>query len=328
MSATLTEQAREALRLAEDDPRRSIALADAVARRARAKRDLSAAAVAERALGLAAFHVDDPDTAIRHLRQAMVLGRHAAAPVLVAEARMTLAWVLTARGRPQQGLRESDLAVAGLRGVERARARAQRGVILYQLGRQDDALAAYRSALRTLRQAGDDLWVFGVLYNRSVLHGYRREFTWAERDLRQAEELCQKLELDLSAAFVRQNLGWINALRGDVPMALHHLDVAEQRLRALQAQVGEVLVDRSEVLLSVRLVSEAREAAENGGKSRCQRPGCCSRAPRLSTGIRRARWRRPGARSVSLPGSAGRSGRRWPGSRSSRPGLPGPRVGA
>jgi tetratricopeptide (TPR) repeat protein len=262
MNVMLTEQAREALRLAEDDPRRSSALADAIARQARAKRDLSAAAVAERALGLAAFHVDDTDTAMQHLREAMVLGRRAAAPVLVAEARMTLAWVLTARGRPQRGLREIDLAVAGLAGVERARARAQRGVILYQLGRPDDALAGYRSALRTLRQAGDDLWVFSVLFNRSVLHGYRREFAAAERDLHEAEKLCQKLKLDLTAGFVRQNLGWISALRGDVPMALHHLDVAEQRLRDLHARVGEVLVDRSETLLSVCLVSEAREAAE------------------------------------------------------------------
>jgi CHAT domain-containing protein len=262
MNATLAEQAREALRLAEDNPRRSVILAGAIARRARAERDMAAAAVAERALGLAAIHLDDPDTAMGHLREAVVLGRRAAAPRLVGEARMTLAFALAARGRPQRALREINAAIVSLHGVERARAQVQHGAILQQLGRLDEALAADRAALPILRRAGDDLWVYRALSNRAIVHGYRREFAAAERDLREAERLCEALSLDLSAGFVRQNLGWISTLRGDVPMALHHLDVAEQRFLALHARVGEVLVDRSEVLLSVRLVSEAREAAE------------------------------------------------------------------
>lgn len=47
-----------------------------------------------------------------------------------------------------------------------------------------------------------------------------------------------------------------------MPSALHHFAEAEERYRAAGAQVGSLLVDRSELLLSVRLVREAREAAE------------------------------------------------------------------
>jgi tetratricopeptide (TPR) repeat protein len=262
MSASLIEQAREALRLAESDPGRSAAFGRTVAQRARVAGDAAAAAIAERALGLAALHSEDLDTSMRHLRAAVGFGRRAGSPQLAALARMTLAFALNSRGHARPALREIDTALTDLRGVERAQGQAQRGAILMQLGRYDEALAILRTALRALRRAGDDLWTFRVLLNRGVLHGYRLELTAAETDLRDAERLCRGLGLDLSAAYIQQNLGWVNAVRGDVPVALRYFDSAEQRFRALNAQLGSVLSDRSELLLSVRLVQEAREVAE------------------------------------------------------------------
>jgi len=248
--------------LAEADPGRSVALASAVAQRAREEHDVAAGAIAERALGLASLHLQDLDTAMRHLRRAIAFGRRAESPRLAGEARMTLAFALNWRGRPRQALREIDAAVLGLGGVERARALAQRGAILHQLGRLDDALVSYRTAIPTLRRARDDVWLQRVLSNRGVLHGHRQEFAAAEADLHEAERLCERLNLGLSVAFQHQNLGWVHALRGDVPVALHYLDLAEQRFRALHSQLGSLLADRGELLLSVRLVSEAREVAE------------------------------------------------------------------
>ena len=70
-AAALAEQAREALRLAEADPRQSVHLASAVAKQARSCHDTTAAAIAARALGLAALHLDDAATATRHLRAAV-----------------------------------------------------------------------------------------------------------------------------------------------------------------------------------------------------------------------------------------------------------------
>lgn len=262
MTVTLADEARQALRLAEAEPGQSAALAAMVAEQARSTHDIAAAAIAARALGLAALHTDDATTAVRHLRTAIALGRRARSPVLTAEARMTLAYVLNGRGRSRQALLEIDAALLDLDGLERARAEAQRGAILESHGRHDEALASYRGALPELRRAGDHLWVQRVLLNRGVLYGYRGEFAAAVRDLREAEWLCEQQGLGLSAGFVQENLGWIDTLRGEVPAALGHLDAAEQRFRALGSRLGFVLRDRSELLLSVNLLSEARQTAE------------------------------------------------------------------
>jgi len=262
MITTLADKAREALRLAEADPGQSATLAAAVAAQAQAAHDIAAAAIAERARGLAALHLDNAATAMRHLRTAVTLGRRAQSASLAAEARMTLAYVLNGRGRSRQAIREIDAAILDLDGVERARAEAQRGTILAFLGRADEALASFRRALPVLRRADDHVWVQRVLSNRAVVYGYQNDFTAAVKDLREAEILCDKHDLGLSAGFVRQNLGWIETLRGDVPAALGHLDMAEQRFRSLGSRLGFILADRSELLMSVRLVSEARQTGE------------------------------------------------------------------
>ncbi|HEV8172745.1 MAG TPA: CHAT domain-containing tetratricopeptide repeat protein [Actinoplanes sp.] len=262
MAETTLLQAREALRLADSDPRRAAALGSAVLESARAERDDAAAAVAERALGLAAMHVDDLDVALRHLRAAIRHGRRAGSPLLAAEARMTLAFVLNRRGRPRVASREIETALLDLDGVPRARAEAQRGAIMHQLGRFDEALASYQRALPVLRRADDHLWMLRVLSNRGLLHGHRQEFAVAEADLHEAARLSRQLDLSLWSAFVEQNLGEVSALRGDITAALNYLHHAEERLGSLRSKAGPLLADRSQLLLSVRLAVEAREAAE------------------------------------------------------------------
>ncbi len=262
MTAELEEQAREALRLAEAEPAKSAALALAIARQARQDRNFAPLSIAERVMGIAALQLEDPDAALQHLRAATRLGRRAGSAELVAEAQMGLAFALAVRGHGRQALREIEKALTSVSGVSRARAQAQRGVILNQLGRIDEALPDYQAALSVLRRADDHVWVERILSNRAVLYGYRQEFAAAEADLHECAQLCAKLELDLSLGFVQQNLGWISGLRGDVPTALHYLDLAEKRFRAHGAPAGELLADRCQLLLSVRLLSEAMQVAE------------------------------------------------------------------
>jgi len=262
MHAVVMRRAREALRLADDHPRTAADLAAEIAEQALTEHDLAAAAVARRALGLAAIHVDDLNTAIQHLRAGIALGRRAGSSLVAAEARMTLAFALNRRGEPRQALREIDTALMDLTGVARARAQFQRGAILHQLGRLDDALASYRVALPTLRRNADHAWMVRLLNNRGVLHGHRAEFVAAQADLEQAEQLSSRLGLELWLAFAHQNLGWVHALRGDIPPALRYLDMAESRMIELGSQVGSVLCDRAELLLSARLVTEARATAQ------------------------------------------------------------------
>ncbi|GAA3174471.1 CHAT domain-containing protein [Nonomuraea roseoviolacea] len=257
-----TGRAETLLRLAEADPGRLRPVAARVVRAARAEGDAALESAAERALGVAAVHLLDLTTAARHFRAAIRFGERAGLPEQAAEARIRLAFVTSLRGRPQVALDELDALLPVLHGVLRARAEAQRAAVFNHLGRAEDAMAGYRAAVPVLRRTGDHLWLQRVLSNRAVMHGYRQELTAAESDLREAEGLCTALDLDLSLAVVRLNLGWVSALRGDVPAALACFDRAEERFRALGThQLGWLLADRGELLLSVGLVSEARLAA-------------------------------------------------------------------
>ncbi len=212
---------------------------------------------------MAAVHVAAPGTAVRHLRAAAAAGRRAESFELTVDARIQLAWVLGIRGGAQQALREvGDVLDLDLDPLRRARATAQRGVLLSQLGRHDEAIASYQQAIPTLRRAADLPWLWRVLSNRGLSRAYRNEFGPAEIDLREAGRLCRELGLDLSVAFCLQNMGWVAGMRGDVPAALDHLHRAEQSFRRLGSDLGEVLTDRSQLLLSAFLVTEAHEAAE------------------------------------------------------------------
>src|SRR5690348_5277748 len=91
------ERVSELLRLAEADPRATIALATAATRQAHAERDLLAESVAERAIGIAAMHLADLDASVRHLRSAIRLADRAGSAEQAAEARIRLAFVLSIR---------------------------------------------------------------------------------------------------------------------------------------------------------------------------------------------------------------------------------------
>lgn len=263
MSSVLVDQARAALRLAESDPHRATRSATTIRDRAVVTGDLAAACIAERALGVAAMHSRDIDVALRHLKTAIRLGERAGSPELAAQARMTLAGVSSFRGWFSRAVREIGRAINDLHGAERAQAQGQRGMIVHQTGRLDAALADYNAALPALRRADDRMWVWRVLSNRGILYGQRFQFGNALADLHEAARLADHLGLGTSAAFTQQNLGWVNTLAGDLPQALRNLDEAEQRLRTLNAQLGAVLRDRTELLLSMYLAAEARAAAEN-----------------------------------------------------------------
>jgi tetratricopeptide (TPR) repeat protein len=206
------EQVTEFLRLAEADPRRTIALATPVTRQAHARRDYAAESVAERAIGIAAMHLADLDASVHHLRSAIRLADRAGSADQAAEARIRLAFVLSIRGRPRQGMREINAALADLHGPARARPEAQRAAIGIHLGEIDDALAGYRTAVPALRRAKDRLWLQRVLTNRAIAHGYRQQFAAAEADLDEAEHMCQELDLDLSPAILHAHLDWVPAL--------------------------------------------------------------------------------------------------------------------
>ncbi|GAA3275148.1 CHAT domain-containing protein [Dactylosporangium vinaceum] len=258
----LLVDAAAALAAVDRDPGSGLPLAERAARRAVRAGHAAAASTAERAWGHALLHRGDLAGAVRHLGRAVAWGTRAGSPELTAEARHKLAFAVLQRGRPQAALREVDAALPDLTGVAAARARAQRGIVLHNLGRLDEALGEYDTALRVLRREDDRLGVQRMLINRALVHADRHAFAAAARDLAEAEQLARELGRPLTIGLIANNLGLMETLRGDVPAALRHLDRAERIIGAHGAQLGTLHQDRAELLLSAGLTAEARLAAE------------------------------------------------------------------
>lgn len=253
--------ARAALRQVDVNPRAAKQRAEFLLTGARAAGDHEVAAVAGRAAGLAAVHLDDLAVAARLVREAVLSARRAGSPALACEVRITQAFVQARLGRPEQALRTIETAREGLTGVERLHATVQRGILRLQRGQLDEALADFRAVLPVLRREQDWAWLQRVYSNRGVLLTYRNQFPAAAADLAEAERICCDHGLALPLALAYDNLGYLHSQRGDVPLALHYMNEAERRHRVLGVPLGTIVMDKAELLLSVRLISEARDAA-------------------------------------------------------------------
>lgn len=252
--------AQEALLLATADPVRARDLAGRALRAARRASDPDAESVADRALGLVARELHEAPRAQRHLRRAIQVAGRAGLDVRRAEAQMSLALVLDEVGRPADALAELNAALAALTGVEAARAHMQRAIILDRLGRSAEALDGYSSSLAVFRRSGDRLWQARALTNRGIFHAYRGAVRQAYADLRAAEDLHTALGQPHAVAQVRHNIGFAAARAGDVPTALRFYDLADEYF-AREGRPPAALVDRGELLLRARLLTEARQVA-------------------------------------------------------------------
>ncbi|MEV0567223.1 CHAT domain-containing tetratricopeptide repeat protein [Dactylosporangium sp. NPDC050588] len=259
MSTTADELAQRLLPIVMADPVKAKMLADAALRDAQRAGDRAAQAVALRTLGLAARARHDAAGADRHLRASIAVARRHRLTQYEAESRMSHALILDDLGRPTAALREIDRAMADLQGRRRARASMQRALILRRLGFEREAMELYRDALRAFRRSGDAVWEARTLTNRGVLHGFRGNLRLAEADLRAAQALYNRLGMSTAAAQVEHNLGFVAAQAGDVPTALARYDRAHDRLWKTGVDAVSLL-DRAELLLSVRLLPEAGTA--------------------------------------------------------------------
>ncbi len=175
---------------------------------------------------------------------------------------MSLCLALAWTGETAAALRQADRAAPSLRGLDSARLSMQRSLILQRLGRLDEALDGYRRALTTFRRSKDRLWEARLLVNRGVARAYRGELKAAASDLTRAEDLYGELGQSLAAAQARWGRGFVAARGGDVPAALELYDSAIDEHQARSMSAGLILMDRCELLMSVRLIAEARRDAE------------------------------------------------------------------
>ena len=251
-------QARAALELAVTEPARAVRLAAGAA-----AGEPETAAVAGRALGMAYTALGRLVPAERHLRAAIGTADAAALTDRAAEARGSLAYVLTLAGRTTDALAEIALAAPVLRDVPAARLAMLRALILTELARFDEAMTGFAVALAVLAQAGgDNVLEADIRTNRSILRVHLRDWQGADDDLRRAEAVYTASGHSGRTAMVYHNRGLAAAVRGDLPAAFAAFDEAARRYREAGRDPGLLPVEHAEALLSVRLVGEARAAAE------------------------------------------------------------------
>ncbi len=250
-----------ALDLVPADPGRAAAHARRALELARADRNPAAKSMAYRALGLAAHELGDIDAGLTALRQAVRAASTAGLDAHAAQARMSRAFVLLSQGKTSAARRDAAASVESLRGLDRARALAQQGLVLQRSGHLEEALAVYATALSGLRRYGDQLWEAKVRNNRAILHAYLGHLGRARADITLAGQLYAALDLPHAQVGTQWNLGFIEGRNGDIPAALTALDTVAEAYRKADARMSALLLDQAEVLLGAGLASEARQVS-------------------------------------------------------------------
>jgi tetratricopeptide (TPR) repeat protein len=210
---------------------------------------------------VAAARGDFADAA-RRLQHAAEIAEAAGLPTRAGQARGSLAYVLLLTKGAQDALRELDRADATLReGISGARLQMQRGVVLIEIRRFDEAAESLDRALMTLERAGgDDLLEADIRNNRAVVAALgMRDWARAHQELRRAEALFGDHVGRIARVY--HNRGVVDGLRGDLPAALAAFDRADEYYQRAGAHPGLLSVDRAETLLASGLVAEARLAA-------------------------------------------------------------------
>ena len=257
------EDAERALAAVADYPLQAEAAALRVLSAGRV--DPEAGSVAEHAAGLVARETGRLGAARRRLRRAIALAESGGVAERAVEARLSLALVLLQSGYPEQALAELDRAGEGAPGRLRGQILVQRALVHIRMGRFDEALDDSRRALPLLRRAGDRLNEARLLLQpRDPARLAERARPGGDGPQQGPEPLQPAREQDRrrpGAAQPRIRL----RVEGRRP---HRPAAATTRRRAPLQSRASVLpalsIDRAELLLSARLLPEARQHIEIG----------------------------------------------------------------
>jgi len=135
--------------------------------------------------------------------------------------------------------------------------RGQEGLILFRGGRFSEAMARFDLAVAGIDDsAGPDKW--RVLLNRGALRVEMGDVRAARSDLARCVQLARRFDIGVAEGIALHNLGCLEFIAGDLPLALRLIDQAMQIAGTTQEGVGHL--DRSRVLLAAGLQREADEA--------------------------------------------------------------------
>jgi tetratricopeptide (TPR) repeat protein len=255
--------AAQALELAEPDPRRALALAEAVDRwPVPGEVSLLTKGLAAWAAGRASRHLGRHRSATVALEAAVQLLGASGDRVAAARASVSLSTERIDAGRFDDAIALLDTAAKDLSGGDAARAAAQRALVLQRSGRVIDTVEDWDRAVTAFEAAGMPVQAAMARQNRGLVQAYRGELAAAEEDLVAAAAAFSLHGEDIRGAEVLHDRGFVAARRGDLPGALALFDRAQSRSAELGALRPEMLVDRVEVCLRAGLSAEGRALAE------------------------------------------------------------------
>lgn len=147
----------------------------------------------------------------------------------------------------------TDAATDGVAGF----LRGQEGLVLFRGGRLLEAMTQFNAAIADIHDtAGRDKW--RVLLNRGALYVEMGDVRAARADLARCVQLARRFDIGVAEGIALHNLGCLEFIAGDLPLALRLIDEAMQTAGTTQEGVGHL--DRSRVLLAAGLQREADEA--------------------------------------------------------------------
>jgi tetratricopeptide (TPR) repeat protein len=232
------------------------------------------ASVAHQAAAIVLREFGDVDSAVSELGDALRFARRTRLPERICDVLATRGVALVYAGRTTAGLASFDRALRVATGALTGRVLARRGMMLWALGRYQDALADLRHAVVVLRRANDHLWAARALNARAVVHLALGSTGRAEADFTAAERLYTRTSQQLESVYTIHNRAYGAFQSGDLPAALTLLDQAATGYRQLKVFVPALSTDRCAVLLAAGLATDAlaeahgavRDLEEAGGQ--------------------------------------------------------------
>ncbi|TMR01638.1 hypothetical protein ETD83_14440, partial [Actinomadura soli] len=206
-----------------------------------------------RAAGLAAKELGRLDEGLAFLHQALDLADDVYS---VAQVRMNLVGLLTARGDVAGALAHAEEAETVLDGPDADRLSANKACALARAGRLDEAHDVAARALPRLRRGHDPATLNGLLTNLGLARALRGDLAGAESALVEAIAVGEAAGLRHQTAMSKGNLGFAMARRGDIPRALRLFAEAEPHLTG--ERLAQCRFDQAETLILAGLPGEAR----------------------------------------------------------------------
>lgn len=260
-----------AIELAPTEPERAQALLDQFPPGGQVGPEI--ASMIERALGLIVMTRAQGDTSVaaRHFNTAIAIAEQGGFRRRAGQARMSLAFLLFLLGDTEAALATTAAAELDLDGMDEARLVAQRALILSRIGRYEEALQDFGRALPVLTDAQDSVWEARLRLNRGWVFGYLSRWAEAETDLLRSESLNLSLGHLTSAAEARHNLGFVYALRGDMPRALGLYEEARTRYEETKRRRADLFFDTADAFLSLNLTDDGVDAARQAVRESARR---------------------------------------------------------